>query len=104
LKKWDKIIIFAVLFAAVVCFLIFMFTGKNGSKITVSENNKVVYEGSLSVDKTIELAGNTVEIKNGKASVVSAKCKNQICVNHSEISQKGESIICLPNSVIVEIK
>ena len=32
-----------------------------------------------------------------------SNCKNQICVNTGEISDKGETIVCLPNYVIVEI-
>jgi hypothetical protein len=34
----------------------------------------------------------------------SASCKNQVCVDHGAISLKGDSIVCLPNRVVVEIK
>jgi hypothetical protein len=30
-------------------------------------------------------------------------CKNQVCVNTGKISKAGETIVCLPNYVIVEI-
>ena len=64
----------------------------------------MLYELPLSEDKKVELAGNTIEIKNGKADITAATCKNQICVKHKKIEKKGESIVCLPNKVIVEIK
>lgn len=104
MKKWDKVIIIAVLSAAMLCVLIWLAFGKGGSSVTVTQNNSVVYEGSLFEDKIIELDGNIIEIKNGTAIMQSAECKNQICVNHKAISKKGESIICLPNKVIIEIR
>lgn len=42
-------------------------------------------------------------IKDGKAYMLEADCPNQICVHHSAISHKGETIVCLPNRIIIEI-
>lgn len=46
---------------------------------------------------------NVVTISGGKVSVSEASCKNQVCVHHGEISQGGESIVCLPNRLVVRI-
>ena len=91
LKKGDFIIILSVLLLALISSVL-AFSQKSGKTVTLYEN------------KTIKLAGNTVEIKNGKVRVSSADCKNQICVNHKPISKKGESIICLPNKVLAEVE
>ena len=32
-----------------------------------------------------------------------ANCRDQICVRHKAISKNGESIICLPHSVYIEV-
>ena len=32
-----------------------------------------------------------------------ADCPDQICVRHKAISKSGESIVCLPHKVVVEI-
>ncbi len=64
----------------------------------------MLYELPLAKDKEIELEGNTIEIKDGEVDVTEASCKNRICVNHKKIEKKGESIVCLPNKVVVEIK
>lgn len=104
MKKGDIIIVFSVILAAVICFLGFAVFGEKGSKVTISQNNTVIYEGTVMQEKTVELETNTVEINNGKIKMVHANCKNQVCVNHKEISKKGESIICLPNKVMVEIE
>lgn len=104
LKKGDIIIIITVLALTLAASALLLFGKGEGRTVTVKENNKTVYKGSLYENKVIELKGNTVEIKDGAVTVIKADCKNQICVNHAAITEKGESIICLPNKVIAEIE
>ena len=33
-----------------------------------------------------------------------AECPDQICVKHRAIFREGESIICLPNEIVVTIR
>ena len=47
---------------------------------------------------------NTVEIKGGEVKVSEASCKNQVCVKHGSISRTGETIVCLPNRLVVRIE
>lgn len=42
-------------------------------------------------------------ISDGRADMESADCPNQICVHHSAISHTGETIVCLPNRVVIEV-
>ena len=104
LKKGDIIIIITVLALTLAASALLLFGKGEGRTVTVKENNKTVYKGSLYENKVIELKGNTVEIKDGAVTVIKADCKNQICVNHAAITEKGENIICLPNKVIAEIE
>ena len=46
---------------------------------------------------------NIIIIKDGKASMAKADCPDKICVNHAAISKKGETIVCLPHKVVVEV-
>ena len=46
---------------------------------------------------------NLISVTGGKIVVESADCKDQICVRHKSVSSKGESIICLPHRLVVEI-
>lgn len=46
---------------------------------------------------------NTIVIKNGKADVTKADCKNQVCVNSRKISKNGETIVCLPHKLILTV-
>ena len=104
MKRGDIIITATVVLAAAILSLIITFTASAGRKVVIKQNNEVLYELQLAKDEKIELEGNTVEIKDGEVDVINASCKNQICVRHKKINKKGESIVCLPNKVIVEIK
>ena len=46
---------------------------------------------------------NLISVTDGMVVVEAADCKDQICVRHKPISSKGESIICLPHRLVVEI-
>ena len=105
LKKGDFVIV-AIVTMLVVLSVIMRFTfPKNAtSRVVVKQDNEVVYSQSIYKDNTFDTGTNVIEIKDGVVFVKSASCKNQVCVNTGKISKKGESIVCLPNKVIVEIK
>lgn len=104
MKKGDFIVIGALCAVAAIIFLILNLLSKPSVTVTVSQNNKIVYEGKIEEDKQIKLENNTVVIKNGEVFMKEATCKNQICVKHKKISKSGESIVCLPNRVTVQTK
>ena len=47
---------------------------------------------------------NVVVISGGTVSVTEASFENQVCVKHGSISRRGESIVCLPNRMVVRIE
>ena len=102
-KKADIAVFAAVAAVAFAGFLILPHA-KEGKTVVIKKNNETVFTGSLYKDTEVDLVTNLVVIKNGTVNVVWASCKNQICVKHKSISKSGESIICLPNAVIAQIK
>ncbi|MDR1618517.1 MAG: NusG domain II-containing protein [Treponema sp.] len=44
-----------------------------------------------------------VELKNGRARVLSSPCTNQTCVAAGAIHSRGRWIACLPNRVLVSV-
>lgn len=104
MKKGDIVIIACVALTVIISIVAIIFSSAAGTTVIVKQNNQTVYKGSLLKDDRVELSDNTVIIENGEVYMQSATCKNQICVKHKKISAKGETIICLPNRVTVEIK
>ena len=47
---------------------------------------------------------NLILIEDGKVSVADADCPDQLCVRQRSISGNGESIICLPHRLVVQIE
>ena len=52
---------------------------------------------------TEETNYNLISVADGTVTMEEADCKDQICVHHKPISSAGESIICLPHRLVVEI-
>ncbi len=104
MKKGDIAVICSVAVAFVLSIVLLIPFSKQGSRVVVKQDNKIVYNESININKTVDTGTNTVIIKDGIVYISDATCKNQVCVNTGKISKKGESIICLPNKVIVEIK
>ena len=46
---------------------------------------------------------NVLVIKDGKAYVSEADCPDGICKDYRPISYVGETIVCLPHKVVIEI-
>ncbi|EUJ33912.1 hypothetical protein MFLO_01790 [Listeria floridensis FSL S10-1187] len=47
---------------------------------------------------------NTIEIKDEKIRISKANCGDQVCVRTGAIGKRGETIVCLPHKVVIEVK
>ena len=103
LKKGDFIIIAIVVIAVVLSALAFV-SFDDASRVIIKQNNKIVYDQSIDQNAAFNTGTNLVIIEDGAVYVKEATCKNGDCVKLGKITKKGESIICLPNKVIVEIE
>lgn len=85
--------------------------GEAGSnaKVVIESGGDLYARYPLNEDRTVVVPApkqneNVVVISGGKVSVTEASCKNQVCVKHGPISRSGESIVCLPNRLVVRIE
>ena len=107
IKKGDMVLVLCVIMAAF--FMHLIAAGQSeGERVLVTVDGQTS-EYSLRTDRTISLKNgdsvcNSIVIKGGQVYMALADCPDQICVHHRAISQNRESIICLPNKVIVEVE
>lgn len=47
---------------------------------------------------------NLIEVKNQQIRIKEANCGDQICVKRGWIKKSGETIVCLPHKLVIEIK
>ena len=106
--RLDFIIIGSILLFAYIFVLIIKLTQKEGKYVVVIFNQTEKSRYLLDEDLEVKLSFgddkyNILVIKDGKASIKSASCPDQICVRQRSISKVGETITCLPNKTVIKI-
>lgn len=105
MKKRDIILIAAVLLVvAGTWFLVRPLYRGNSSKLAIQIENKLYGTYNLDEDQEISLnETNICRIENGSVSMIWADCPDQVCVHSSSIHSFGQTIICMPNRIVLEI-
>lgn len=91
-----------------------------GRKKSVPENGRYarIYQNGTII-RTIDLSAveepyqfticgadgeeNTIEVKNGEIGMISANCRDQICVKMGFIHSAAMPVTCLPNHIVIEV-
>ena len=107
--RYDIILIIGLLVITMVIAMAVRFTQKTGKTVVVSVDGVVKYTFPLDEDIVLKIEGyeggtNYLVIKDGEACLTEASCPDLLCVHMGKISSQGQSIICLPNRVVVEIR
>lgn len=108
MKKNDIKLIGIILILAVVCFVALQLTNKVGASVIVTIDGKKYGTYSLEKDQTIDIKSdygtNELVIKDKKAKVEEASCPDKLCVHQHAINKTGQTIVCLPNKVVVTVE
>ena len=100
--------IIILLFVGLLVWFIIGMKQKAGACVAVYIAGDRVIDFSLKQDTEYvietEEGTNQLIIYNQKAYIAQADCKDKICAEHSAISKTGESIVCLPHKVVVQIE
>lgn len=108
IRKAD-IILAAFLIASGLAVSFFLSLGEEaGQMVYITADGKEYAYYPLSEDRTVTVTQkghiNKITIKGGKVSMVFSDCHNKDCIQRGEISKTSQSIICLPNKLVVEIR
>lgn len=110
LGKNDYIFLLAIVFLSCVMLVIFYgLHSKKGEYVLVTVDGNVFGKYSLVQNQEIDIINddgkvtNHLVIRDGKADMTKADCPDGLCVNQKAISLDKETIVCLPNKVVVEI-
>ena len=99
-------ILFAVLLLVLLC--CFLFRGSNGETVQITIDGEIYGTYSISEDQEIPIiinhrTTNVLKISDGKADMVEADCPDKLCIHQKAISKNNETIVCLPNKVVVTV-
>ena len=112
MKKNDVIMIVVIVIIALTVFVGVNYYGEHNTKdaqAVITIDGKEYGSYPLSEDTTVKIEledgkFNLLVIEDGAASVEEASCPDKICVRHKPIDKTGETLVCLPNKVVVEIE
>lgn len=112
-KKIDIIIIVILMVLSFIPEIVFgLMVGKEYNstyaQITIAgELHKNIPLSAHKGKEIIELEskyGNiVVEVKDDNIGIIATTCKDKICMHPEYINKPGESLVCLPNRVMIEI-
>ena len=113
LTKGDKLLIVFVLILALGSMGYIRKQGLSNKDKYVSiqvngkEVKKIIFDDAI-IGNTIpietEHGYNLIEVGDNEIRVIEASCPDQIDVKQGYISRIGETIVCLPNKMVIEIK
>ena len=107
IKKADIVLFFILLIMGVALSIFSFSSGTAGEKVEISLDGKLYGTYDLHKDQVIEINENNhlnkITIKDGYVQMTYSDCKNQVCVNDGKINKTNQSIVCLPNRVMIQI-
>ena len=108
-KKNDILLSLAILFLALLLLVSYrVFFRRQGDYVTVTVGGQQYTTLPLDTDTSISIPGikgsaNTLNIREGYADMTDATCPDRLCVHQKKVRCQGESLVCLPNQVIVTV-
>lgn len=115
IKKWDIVLVVVLLALSFIPEGIFVLCGNEGvgqgtyAEITVDGKvyRTVPLSGHSGEDRfTIQGDGgyNMIVVTEDRIGITEADCPDKICVHEGFVSRPGESVICLPHKLMIEVK
>ena len=106
MKRNDWILAVGVIAASLV-FLLFNYfvIHSDGARVIVTVDGNEYGTYLLDEEQQIDIEGtNVLIIQDGKADMLEADCPDKLCVHQKAISKEGETIVCLPNKIVIEVE
>ena len=103
------IIIFVAIFTiCVLCVFILNTLQPDKSVVVILVDGEVYDEIDLSEDQSFDIkterGTNKIQVKNGQIRITEATCPDKLCMRHGQLHNKYDTIVCLPNKLIIEYK
>lgn len=113
-KKLDIIIIISLVIISFIPYFIFskMLKKEYSSTYANIKLNGKTYDNiplsSFKGEKEIEIKNdhghNIIKIKDNEISIIEADCDDSLCIKQGSITKVGQTLVCLPHKLIIEIK
>jgi len=103
-RRGDLLLLLGIFVLVAVLALGYGLTRREGAYVAVLQQGTELARYSLAQDRQIPIGeSNLLVIEGGKAKMLRANCPDQICVGHRPVSKVGQTIVCLPNQIVVKV-
>lgn len=107
-RRRDLFLILGLLLISGISLAFILLFRTPGDQVLVEVDGVVYGRYDLRENTTVRIETgdggyNVLQIADGYACVTEASCPDKLCVHQHKIRQSDESIICLPNKVVVSI-
>jgi hypothetical protein len=106
-KRNDLILLLGIVLVAALVLVAFHLLKADGATVEVTKNGKKIAEYPLTQNAEIRLdgaAGHAILIiEDGQAYIKEASCPDKLCIKQGKINKNGETVICLPNKLVVTV-
>lgn len=106
MNKYDyALVVFLIIFSLM--FFIFLKDEAGGKEVVVFFDQKEVLRVPISKDSVYSVEGLNgevvLEVNNGRVRIIKETSPNNICSKMGYIDKSYETLICLPNKIVVKI-
>lgn len=106
--KFEFLLLAGLIAIGALLALVLLLTRKEGAVVTVRVSGQVVEQFSLHDTVRYTITGadggtNLLIVQDGEAWLEDADCPDALCVGMGKIHLNGQSIVCLPHEVVIEI-
>ena len=105
--RWDIPLLLGLLAVGGIIGVCLLLTGRSGGAVQVRVAGEITGTYPLNKVQTVQIDGiggtNLLVIADGSASVAEADCPDALCIHMEQIHRAGQSIVCLPHQVVVEV-
>lgn len=107
-RKKDFILIAVIIVTAAISTLLIAFAQKGtGRTVRITVDGVLYGEYCLSENQSVTIdeafGHNKLVIENNSAYMADADCPDKYCMDYKPISNGGETIVCLPHRLVVEV-
>lgn len=108
MKKFDYILLFGTIGFALILLLLGNLVSTKGAYVIISVDGTEQKRYALTEEIEEDIQGLEeghvhLVIHNGVADVTDASCPDQLCVSQTKVSKAGETIVCLPNRIVIKV-
>lgn len=107
MNKSDIKLVFVLLIVSIIGVVVFKLIGKSGGSALVYHDGVLIQTIDLSIDNRYVVNGDNgdvvIVVSDGRIKVDTENSPLHLCSRQGYISNTYESIVCLPNKIVINI-